>query len=86
MPVGGSTGCKGVAPAGEEESKESADDPEEPVGPIAEEQLAELIAALPDSSDIAPENEAQVENENYLMVLCTMADKMGDDYYGNEKN
>ena len=37
------------------------DEPEEPAGPTVEEQLAELIAALPDPADIDPEDEAQVE-------------------------
>lgn len=41
-----------------------ADEPQEPVGPTMKEQLAELIAALPDPADIDPLDEEQVAAVN----------------------
>ena len=60
-------------------------EPEEPAGPTAEEQLAELIAALPDPADIDPEDEAQVEEVyNQISAIYAFAEENGLDVEENE--
>ena len=65
--------CMGTAPA------------DEPVGPTVEEQLAELIAALPDPADINPLDEEQVAAVNdQISEIYAFAEKNGLDVENEE--
>ena len=62
-----------------------ADEPQEPVGPTMEEQLAELIAALPDPADIDPLNEEQVAAVNgQISEIYAFAEENGLDVENDE--
>ena len=68
--------CMGTAPA---------DEPEEPVVPTVEEQLAELIAALPDPADIDPLDEEQVAAVNdQVEAIYAFAKENGLDVENDE--
>lgn len=62
-----------------------ADEPQEPVGPTMEEQLAELIAALPDPADIDPLDEEQVAAVNgQISEIYAFAEENGLDVENDE--
>lgn len=62
-----------------------ADGPEEPVVPTVEEQLAELIAALPDPADIDPLDEEQVAAVNdQVEAIYAFAKENGLDVENDE--
>lgn len=68
--------CMGKAPE---------DEPQEPVGPTVEEQLAELIAALPDPADIDPLDEEQVAAVNdQISEIYAFAEENGLDVENDE--
>lgn len=77
------TACTYEAPA--DEQQEPAGEQGEPVGPTAEEQLTALIAALPDPTDIDPEDEEQVERiSDQISEIYAYAEEYGLDVENDE--